>query len=269
MKRWFTIAATTATVCGIIMFSGCKSSSGMIPNSGLPPLRVGISPDYPPLIFKKGSQITGFEVEMAMALARFTGRPLQFVEVAWHDQIAALIAGKTDIIMSGLTITEARQVRIDFTDSFLVLGQMGLVRANNAAQYKTAKSIFESNAEVGVQRGSTAEALAKQSLLNGARVTCLEPKHAPFYLQTGRIDVFLHDAPAIIWLASENEADLAIVPELLTNENLAWGVRKGDRALQEAANTALAKWKNDGTLEAIKRRWLSTLPAPQAISAPK
>jgi polar amino acid transport system substrate-binding protein len=228
----------------------------MIPESGLPPLRVGVSPDYPPVIYRQGSDIVGLEADLAKALARTLGRPLQFVEVAWDDQIAALIAGKTDIIMSGMTVTGARQIRIEFTDPFLTLGQMALIRSKESARFPTAKSVMESDAEVGVQRGSTAEVFAKRTFRSGARVTCLEPKNAPYYLQTGRIDVFLHDGPAIIWLASENEADLAVVPEPLTQEALAWGVRKGDRPLLEAANAALAQWKTDGTLDRLLRRWL-------------
>ncbi len=255
MKKHMIMTAA-ALVAGLCFLSGCRSSSGMMPKSGLPPLRVGVSPDYPPVIYRDGSKISGLEADLALALAHSMGRPLQFVEVAWNDQIAALIAGKTDIIMSGMTVTSARLVRIEFSEPFLILGQMALVRNKDAARFSSAKSVLASDAEIGVQRGSTGEIFAKKVLKSGARVTCLEPKNAPYYLQTGRIDVFIHDGPAVIWLASENAGDLYAVPEPLTQESLAWGVRKGNRALLEAANSALSQWKADGTLERLIKKWL-------------
>lgn len=256
MKNWLARAAMAVLICGIMTGYGCRSTTGTSPTSALPPLRVGVSPDYPPVIFKKNNKITGLEAELAWAMAKALGRPLQFVEVAWNNQISALVAGKTDIIMSGMTITAARQVRINFTTPFLTLGQMAIVRSKDAAMYPTAKNVLDSDVEIGVQRGSTGEIFAKRALRSNARVTCLEPKHAPYYLRTGRIDVFIHDGPAVIHIVSANEGDLAIVPEPLTQETLAWGVRKGDRALLEAANAALAQWKQDGTLDRLLKTWL-------------
>jgi ABC-type amino acid transport substrate-binding protein len=53
-------------------------------------------------------------------------RRIKFVELSWDQQISALLSGKTDIIMPGMSITQARKVRIDFTDSYL---KSGLVAA--------------------------------------------------------------------------------------------------------------------------------------------
>jgi polar amino acid transport system substrate-binding protein len=70
------------------------------------------------------------------------------------------------------------------------------------------------------------------------------------------IDAFIHDAPAIIWLSSENEADISAIWEPLNEEYLAWGVRKSDENLRLNLNAILERWKKDGTLQKVLHRWL-------------
>lgn len=70
------------------------------------------------------------------------------------------------------------------------------------------------------------------------------------------IDIFINDAPSIIWLVSENEADLAGFWEPLNGEYIAWGVRKDDEAFLMQVNSILRRWNQDGTLNSILHRWL-------------
>ncbi len=74
-------------------------------------LRVGVSPDAPPLIFKQNDKISGLEAEMAMALADYLEKTAVFVEVPWEDQIPALLDNRTDIIMSGMSVTLGQTIQ--------------------------------------------------------------------------------------------------------------------------------------------------------------
>jgi ABC-type amino acid transport substrate-binding protein len=74
------------------------------------PLKVGITPKFPPVIFRENSRIAGVEADFARAMGEALGRPVQFVEVGWEDQIPALMEGRTDIIMSGMSVTRAREL---------------------------------------------------------------------------------------------------------------------------------------------------------------
>ena len=96
------------------------------------PLRVGITPNYPPMIFRLNEKITGVEADFAMRLGRELNRPVQFVELEWDQQIGALLEGQIDIIMSAMTITDARKVRIYFTDPYLKSGLVAAIRAEDA-----------------------------------------------------------------------------------------------------------------------------------------
>ena len=54
-------------------------------------LRVGITPNAPPLIFKRGKKIIGLEADFAKEFAKYLGKSLRFVELEWEDQIPALL----------------------------------------------------------------------------------------------------------------------------------------------------------------------------------
>ena len=221
------------------------------------PLRVGITPNNPPLIFRQGGQIAGVEADLARQLGKALNRPIQFIELSWDQQISALLNGETDIIMSGMSITDARKVRIDFTDVYLKSGLVASFRAEDIPKYTSVQSVLESFATVGMIEGTTGDAFVKRNVPKAVRISRLTtPKDAASELKRRSIDIFIHDAPSIIWLVSENEADLAALWEPLNEESLAWGVKKGNGLFLEKVNRILGDWKSDGTLNTVLLRWL-------------
>src|SRR6187397_550676 len=91
------------------------------------PLRVGVTADFPPMIYKDAGKLVGLEADFAKVLGEELGRPIKLVEVRWEDQISALADGKTDIIMSSMSMTRARQLRVSFSKPYLTVGQTVLV----------------------------------------------------------------------------------------------------------------------------------------------
>lgn len=100
-------------------------------------LRVGVTPDFPPVIMKEDGILRGLEIDFAVRLADELGRPIDLVELPWDHQVSALLGGDIDLIMSGMTATDLRRVRIDFCDSYMKSGQMALVRRKDVAKIKT------------------------------------------------------------------------------------------------------------------------------------
>ncbi|MCA1809230.1 MAG: ABC transporter substrate-binding protein [Kiritimatiellia bacterium] len=246
-------------LCGGMLGGGCRT----MPAEDVPTaLRVGVTPDYPPLVFKQQKRLTGAEVELARALARKLDRPAQFIELRWDDQINALLTGKIDIIMSGMTITDTRRVRIEFTEPWLQLGLMALVRSRDTAKYPGAIVLMAGDAGVGVQKDSTAAVFVNRNYRGINSITYLDPLDAPYYLTSRKIDAFIHDGPALIWMASENEAELAVLPYLMTADMIAWGVRKDDDELLREVNAVLAGWRQDGTIDRVVEKWL---PLPRGL----
>jgi ABC-type amino acid transport substrate-binding protein len=221
------------------------------------PIRVGVTANYPPMIFKQNNQITGLEADFARMIGNRLGRPIQFVEVNWEDQISALLDGKTDIIMSAMTVTEVRKVRIDFAEPYLKSGLSIAMRLGDVAKLSSLKAMQERSLSVGVIKGTTGEIYAKQYFRRASRIVPLsKAADAPDDLKGRRIDVFIYDAPSIAWLVSENEADLAMLRELINEEYLAWGIRRNDQEFAAALNALIQQWKADGTLNQVILKWL-------------
>ena len=222
-----------------------------------PPLIVGVTAFYPPIIFKQNREAYGVEADFAIRLATALDRQAQFVEVGWDDLIPALMEGKIDIIMSGMTITEARKVRISFTEPYLKVGLATLMRAGDVSKYNSLNRIKESDATVGVVEGTTAEVYVRNHFSKAATIRLLpSASDSVFALESRRIDLFVNDSPSVVWLASQNEGTLRVFLTPFNEEYLAWGVRRDDRDLLAQANSILNSWKKDGTLKEVITRWL-------------
>jgi polar amino acid transport system substrate-binding protein len=241
----------------LLAFGGCATTGVQTAQAPGNSLRVGVTPNYPPIIFKMNGQITGLEADLARRLAQELGRPFEFVEISWDKEIPALLERKTDIIMSGMTITQARQVRITFSQPYLTSGLMIAFAAENASKYSSLKNIIESFPDVGFVAGTTGEVYARNTFREGNRMVPVKSaSEGALALKNRRIDIFVYDAPAVAWIVSENEADLKLLPELLNIEYLGWGLRQDDKELLGKVNEVLGRWKADGTLKEMILKWL-------------
>jgi ABC-type amino acid transport substrate-binding protein len=219
-------------------------------------LRVGVTASFPPMIYKEGGKLVGVEVDFAKALGEELGRPVKLVEVNWEDQISALVEGRTDIIMSSVSITRARQVRVAFTKPYLAVGQTVLVRREDANKYLLGFPSIPQGT-IGVLKATTGDFLVQQEFARSKRKAFQSSLEAARALEKRRIDLLICDLPIAWWLAGMNEiAGLVTVPVLLSEEQLAWAVRKSDSELLESVNGALEKLQKNGRVSAIIKQWI-------------
>ena len=245
-----------ACIITCITLSGCGTPDAAS-SARAKVLRIGVSPDYPPVAFKENDDIVGIEPDMAYVIGKELDRQVRFVEIEFDKLIDALLKGDIDIIMSGMTVTDARKVRIDFANPYVKTGQMALMRRRNAEKYDTPDKIKTSTANIGVETGTTGEAFVKEYCPDAQRVAYTYPRDAMLGLtQTKRIDLFIHDGPAIAWLYSENAENLAGMFTPMTDEYLAWGIRRGDNDLKEKLNVILKQLEQSGALDKVLDHWL-------------
>ena len=223
------------------------------------PLRIGMNPNSPPMIFMLDGRYAGVEADFARLLARQFGRSVYFLPMGWEQLIPALMEGKVDLIMSGMTATQARQMRIRFTDAYFTARLVVAMRAEDAEQYDSREDILKTPGNVGVIPGTTADAFVQKNLTDARRVAIAEVRHAAQELKNKRIDLFMSDGPGIVWLVSENEAEISGFWEGFSEEPLAWGVRRDDEELLNSVNSILETWKTDGTVDKVLTRWLPYL----------
>ena len=220
-------------------------------------LRVGVTPDAPPLIFKQGGKIIGLEADFAKELAKYLGKSLRFVELEWEDQIPALLENRIDIIMSGMTQTPLREVRIAFTNRYLESGQTALIRRKDAARFSIGIFSLTTSSAIGVIKNTFGEYFVDERYSSIKKKVYSDPRAAAKAVIDKKIDMFIYDAPMVIYLASENETQgLTWLGALLTRENLAWGVRKDDKNLLNLANSFLQNLDKEEKLKKMTQYWI-------------
>jgi len=159
--------------------------------------------------------------------------------------------------MSGMSITKTRTVRVAFSKPYLTVGQMALVRGEDRGKYPSVYAIKYSDAKIATEKGTTGDFLVQQQFTRADRKPFESPEKAVQALINGKIDIFIHDAPVIWWLASKYESKgLVPAPVFLTKEHLGWGIPYEDTELLEVANNLLALWEADGSLKRIIQRWI-------------
>lgn len=222
-----------------------------------PQLQVGVAPTGPPVIFRQGGRISGIEADLAHALATRIGKTPDFVELPFSELIPALLEGKIDIIMSGMSFTEMRAIRISFSQPYLKVGQMPLVRSRDISKYPSTLALVNTRGKVGVEYGTTGDLLVQENFLYAERVPYSDLSKAPADLVDGKIDMFIYDSPTIWWLASEYEPQgLAPLIAPLSEEFLAWGIRKDDTELLRQANAFIEEYRISGQLQALIKKWM-------------
>ena len=222
-------------------------------------LRIGVTANYPPFVFKTYGKLLGAEIDLARLLGQALGTEIEFVEERWEDLIPALYAGKVDLIMSGISITEARKIRINFTEPYIKIGLLSAMRSDDVPKYTSRESILNTTSWVGVMENTTGDVFVQKNLLRANRIAFQKISDAVFALKQRKIELFVHDAPAVAWMISENEASFQAYWELLNQEHLAWGIRYDDEELLEMINGIIKSWKADGTLDRVLNRWLPYL----------
>ncbi|GMQ88118.1 MAG: transporter substrate-binding domain-containing protein [Gammaproteobacteria bacterium] len=222
-------------------------------------LRIGTSANYPPLTFKADGKLQGVEADLGAAVAENLKVKTQFVELALDELIPALNDGRIDVIMSGMSVTDARSRQVLFTEPYMKIGQMALIRTADLIQWARPTALFVKGARVGVKAGTTGEAFARADLPDAVITGFDSIEQGTDALVAGKIDIFIHDAPTIWRLTANTATEKAGLMGLyrpLTEEYLAWAVRKKNKALADALNDSLDTLKKDGTLSRVMGRWI-------------
>ena len=222
-----------------------------------PPLRIGVTPNYPPIVFRAGNRLVGVEPELGAMLAAHLGRRPQWVDLAWGELIPSLERGDVDVVMSGMSITEERAERVLFSDPYLRVGQLGLIRRSDLDRFGQPAAIRRPGARVGYVRGTTGQALVERELAGAEPVAFEDAAAGVQGLRAHEIDFFVHDAPTIWRVTMDAQGDDVVgLFRPLSDEQLAWAVARGDVALKRQLDAALAEWRATSRLEPVLNRWI-------------
>jgi L-cystine transport system substrate-binding protein len=217
-------------------------------------LKVGTEGTYAPFTFHDAANaLTGFDVEIARALAKRLGVKAEFVEGKWDGLIAGLDAKRYDVVINEVTITDARKAKYDFSDVYIVSKAALVVRSDNT----TLKSYADlKGKKAGESLTSNFAELARSY---GAEVVQVDGfNQAIDLLLAGRVDATINDSLSFLDFKKQKPDAALKAVDFQKNADLqAVLLRKGNPELLAAINKALADIKSDGTYLAISRKYFN------------
>jgi polar amino acid transport system substrate-binding protein len=220
-------------------------------------LRVGMEPGYMPfeLTNQKG-EIIGFDVDVARRMAKAMGVELELVSTAWDGIIPALLTDKFDIIMSGMTLTQERNMSINFASPYIEIGQSVILNNKVAGAVKSYADLNDAKYTVASKLGTTGEQAVKRLIPNAKYVSFETEQEGTLEVVNGKIDAFVYDLPYnAVAVSQRGEGKVTHLDKPFTFEPLAWGIRKGDPDFLNWLNNFMHQIKNDGTYDKIYQKW--------------
>lgn len=225
-------------------------------------LRFGLEALYPPFESKSASgQLEGFDIDLGKAVCAAAEIKCSWVETSFDSLIPALHAHKFDVINSAMNITEQRRQAIAFTDPIYQVPNRLIAKADSGLQ-PDAKSL--AGKHVGVLQGSIQENYAKAHWAPaGVDVVSYQDQNQVYLdLTAGRLDATLIMAPAgqSGFLAHPDGKGFAFVGDAVQDdkilgEGIAFGLRKDDTARLQQLNAAIAKVKQQGTIDVLSKKY--------------
>jgi len=221
-------------------------------------LRVGFEAGYLPfeMADKKGRFI-GFDIDMAKEMAKAMGVKFVPVNTAWDGIIPALITKKFDIIMSGMTATQERNLKINFADPYIIVGQTIMLNKKNEGKVKSYKDLNNPKYTITSKLGTTGEQAIKRMIPKAKYKSFESESEAALEVLNGKADATIYDLPfCATFMAQQGAGKLIFLDEPFTFEPLAWAIRKGDPDFMNWLNNFLRQVKNDGRYAKIYDKWI-------------
>ncbi|MDE1181388.1 ABC transporter substrate-binding protein [Paraburkholderia sp.] len=229
-------------------------------------MRFGLEAQYPPFESKgPNGELQGLDIDVGKAVCAAAHLTCTWVETSFDGLIPALQGRKFDAINSAMNATEKRRQAIDFT-SVVYRVPSQLIARSDSGLTSTAASL--KGKRVGVLQASIQETFAKTHWEPaGVNVVSYQDQNQVYAdLMGGRLDATLVLAPAgqTGFLSKPDGKGFGFVgqpvrDDTILGSGIAYGIRKGDKALREQLNAGIAKVQADGTVKALAKKYLGDI----------
>ncbi|EOS64348.1 transporter substrate-binding domain-containing protein [Oscillibacter sp. 1-3] len=232
--------------------SAAASQLDAIKSAGV--LKVGIEGTYKPYTYHdENDNLTGYDVDLAKAIAEKLGVEVAFTEAAWDSLLAGIDSGRLDTVINTVGITSERQEKYDFAGPYLYIPRQVVVRSDN----DTLQSWDDlKGAKVATSKASTTGQIYAEA---GAEIVLIEgTDQAAQTVLSGRADFCNFDPTTLNdYLDEHPEAQLKVafmVPGL--SEEYGIPILKGQTEFYDAVNQALDDLRSEGVLEELSQKYL-------------
>lgn len=261
MKKY--IALLLAVMMLAVALTGCSTKGSplsKIQKAGK--LVIATSPDFPPFESLSGNgAVEGIEIEVLNMICQELGVTLDIQQMDFDAVLPGVQAGKYDMGVSGISVTEERQKNVLFTAPYCLAAQAIVVVEGSPI---TCKADLEGKT-VSVQTGTTAESFCMSS---GYTVSAFAANNdAQSAMVSGKVDAWvIDDLTAAEMVASFNAQggeQLVILDEAMTTEPYAFAMAFGSEDTIAKINEILGKLVADGTIAEIFAKYDAPFTSPK------
>lgn len=222
-------------------------------------LRVGIDAGYMPFeMIDRNGNLIGFDIDLARKMASVLKVKVRFVNTQWDGIIPALLTGKFDLLMGGMTITPERNLQVNFTRPYIVIGQTALLAKKHEGTITQHTQLDDPQYIVASKLGTTGDIAARRTFPRAQLKRYDSEADAALEVRNGRADAFIYDLPFNAVYAHRHAGQVAHLAEPFTKENLGWAIRKGDPDFLNWLDNFLDAIRNDGTYDLLHQRWFQS-----------
>ena len=222
-------------------------------------LRVGTAGDYQPMSFLDPDTGTyvGFDAELAEDLAASLGVTVEYVPSSWPTLMEDTLAGKFDLAICGITVTDARKEQALMSEGYLSNGKTVLCRAEDADKYTSLEAINRPEVRVMENPGGLNEKYARDNLPDATLIIHEVNQEIPGLVASGEADVMITETmEAGYYVGQDSRLAAPLIFEPFTTGDLGVLMPRGSEDLLEYVNVFLAEEKASGRIDELAEQYI-------------
>lgn len=257
------------SILALLLFTACtQMQQGSTGSSSSPVLdriqkrgvlTVGTMGNMPPLnMTTRDEEIIGLEPDIARMMAKAMGVEVKFVTKPFPELLPALQTGEVDMVLSGMTITPKRNLKVAFVGPYFISGKAFLTKIKTIAQAKEAVEVNSPDTKMVALKGSTSQAFAEAFIDKATLFTTGTYDEAVDMVLQDKVHAMIADYPiCVVSVFRYPDAGLLSVVTPLTYEPLGIAVPANDPLLINWTENALANLEGSGILDELKLKWFA------------
>lgn len=223
-------------------------------------LVVGTAGSMPPLnMTTKSGEIIGFEIDLAKMIADSMGVKLRIEKVPFPELLPALEEGKVDMILSGMTITPDRNLKVAFAGPYYESGKALLTNVGRIASLEKSE-IYKMRATIVTLEGSTSQYFVEGALPGVDLITTKDYDSAIEMVYNGQADAMIADYPICVTTLLRNpDKGFISIFTSLTYEPIGIAMPLGDPHLLDWTNNILTNLVKVEKMQVLEDKWFNDI----------
>lgn len=222
-------------------------------------LKVGTAGDYQPMSYldPKTNTYVGFDACLAEDLAKSLGVKVEYVKTSWSALMEDTLAGKFDVAICGITVTDVRKKQALMSDGYLKNGKTVLCRIEDADKYTSLEAINRPEVRVMENPGGLNEKFARENLPDSTLIIHNVNQEIPGLVASGKADVMITEImEAGFYVGQDRRLAAPLIYEPFTSGQLGVLMPKGSEDLLSYVNVFLKNEKASGRLDDMAEKYI-------------